>query len=331
MNFILAASGFSDRLYGLMIGVGMIAAIVLAYFVLKRRGYNPDIVFDIAIICIPIAIIGARLYYIFFSVLGKETSWGYWFNKDLTFLGFYRGSDNKLHFEGLGGLAVLGGIIFAAFAAVFIVRPLNRRKKNPLDQMTIIQMFDLFFIMIIMAQGIGRIGCYFAGCCYGRTTSCHVFPFAVEMGGKWVLATFFYEAFFNFAGFGIMLWLYLGKRKSYDGFNFAFYCMWYGLTRAIIEGFRGDSLRLWEGGIRVSQLLSILLLLYGIGSVAYHIYKAKKAGKKFFIFVPETLLNESYYGYEKTIIHLNKIHMEKAAKTEESEDQNKGSGFSFKE
>jgi len=302
---------FVDYLYGICIGLGMVSGIILGYFILKKRGYNPDITLDISIFGLPAAIIGARLYYVIFSVFEGSSTLGSWFT-DLRILGFER-LNGRLTFVGFEGLAVYGGIIAGALAVAFIVRPINRRKKNPLDRMTVMQMFDLLCILVILGQAMGRWGNYFNDEAYGnvvKNAKWQWFPIAYESvkAGAWVQATFFYESFFNMIGFGLLLWFYYGRRKSFDGFNFACYCIWYGAVRAIVESFRSDSLRLWTNGPRVSQWLSIGLALYGICSVLYHVYQAKKNGKKPFIFVDKAQLDESYYVYEKTIIYLHKIH-----------------------
>ena len=67
---ILSASG-GFNWYGFLIGGGMVVCIIIAYFMAKKRGYYSDLIFDIAICCIPCAIVGARLYYIIFDVIAN--------------------------------------------------------------------------------------------------------------------------------------------------------------------------------------------------------------------------------------------------------------------
>ena len=117
---------------------------------------------------------------------------------------------------------------------------------------------------LILGQAIGRWGNYFNGEAYGwavNNPAWQFFPFAVQAGGGWHLATFFYESVWNLLGFAF---LYLNRarfqRESRFGHVFLWYLLWYGLGRMMIEGLRTDSL-MW-GPVRVSQLLSLLLCVY---------------------------------------------------------------------
>ncbi len=83
------------------------------------------------------------------------------------------------------------------------------------------------------------------------------FPLAVNVGGEWHMATFFYESVWDFIGFWV-LWLNR-KKTTASGNLFLLYLVWYGLGRAFIEGLRTDSLML--GPLRVSQVLSVLLCI----------------------------------------------------------------------
>ena len=134
-----ASGGFNW--YGFLIGSGMVLCIILAYFMAKRRGYYSDLVFDIAICCIPCAIVGARLYYIIFDVIANpDAHWS--FKKIIGLEG------------GLAGLAIYGGLIGACLGALIVVA--MQKKKPTYDRVTFIQMADLCFTVIILGQVIGR-------------------------------------------------------------------------------------------------------------------------------------------------------------------------------
>lgn len=291
--------------YGIIIGSAMVLCILLACVMLKKRGYNYDIVFDIAIICIPLAIVGARLYYVVFDIIGgghPASYWGFW-----RIIGFSENSPSSAY-NGLSGLAIYGGIIGAVIGAIF-VRLINKRKKSPLDRMTYIQMLDAFFVFIMLGQAIGRWGNFANGEAHGAeitNPALQWFPLAVEIGGRYYQATFFYESLWNIIGFGLLMYLCYGKKKSFDGFVFAGYCIWYGLGRMVIEGMRTDSLMC--GGLRVSQMLSGLIFALGVCIILYHIWQAKKNDKKIFIHVAPELLSEEYCGYEKTIMYLHSVY-----------------------
>ncbi len=287
--------------YGFIIASAIVLCVVAAYFTAKHRGLQGDIVVDIILFCLPLAIVFARIYYVIFDLIDG----GEW-----TFLKFIGADDN-----GLKGLAIYGGLIGAVIGA-FLLSLFKKRKKNPEDKrVSFMQLCDLGFVFIILGQSIGRWGNFANQEAHGyliTDPSKMWFPFAIEKGGNWYYATFFYESMWNLVGFGILFFLYSGKFKSFDGFVFACYCIYYGIGRSWIEGMRSDSLWLVPptadgngelpdvGGLRVSQLVSILLILFGVAYIIAHIVRAKKAGKKIFIFVRKDKLDESYFEYEKT-------------------------------
>lgn len=284
--------------YGALIGAGMAICIVLAFFMAKRRGYDSDIIFDIALICIPLAVLGARTYFVVNDIIHNGSEWTFG-----EFFGFFNGE-----FRGFAGLAIYGGLLGALVGAV-IVRLINKRKPAE-KQMTFVQMLDLGFCLIILGQAIGRWGNFANGEAYGQlieNPAWQWFPFAVfiqngKFGTGWYNACFFYESMWNLIGFAVLQVLYNGKRKSFDGFCFAFYCVWYGIIRFFVESLRSDSM--YFGSIKANQLISALIVLLGVGIVVYHLIKAKKEGKKPFVLVDEDKLGFEYYAYEKSFIYL---------------------------
>ncbi len=294
---LFAAGGFNW--YGFLIGSGMIICIVIAYFMAKKRGFYSDLVFDISICCIPCAIVGARLYYIIFDLIANPDA--HWtFKKIIGLEG------------GLSGLAIYGGLIGACLGSL-IVLALQKRKKE-YERVSFMQMADLAFTVIILGQVIGRWGNFANQEAYGNPVTDPAwqwFPYAVKIDAAhsvtgaagWFQATFFYESFWNLIGFALLMWFYNGRRKSFDGFVFSSYCIWYGLGRFFIEGLRTDSLWLVPGVIRVSQLVSVIIVVFGIIFIVVHAYRARATGKKPFLFVEENKLSDEYYGYEKSIFY----------------------------
>ena len=294
--------------YGFLIGLGMVICIILAYTMSVKRGYDKDLVFDICVICIPLAIVGARLYYVIFDIIGGGHAWTF---KQI--LGIGSG--------GLAGLAVYGGLIGGVLGGV-IVHCL-KRNKPPEKKATFLQMADLAFTVIILGQAIGRWGNFANQEAYGQLVtnpSLQWFPYAVHIedsvyASGWYQATFFYESFCNAIGFALLMWLYNGKRKSFDGFCFCIYCIYYGVVRFFIEGLRSDSLYLVSGVLRVSQLVSALLAIGGVVGILVHIYRARSHGKKPFLLVEQDKLGPEYYGYEASILsHPNDYSKEEKKK-----------------
>ena len=167
-------------------------------------------------------------------------------------------------------------------------------------------MADLAFSLFLLGQAIGRWGNFFNQEAYGNPVTdpnLQWFPYAVyiDAANGYYQATFFYESMWNIIGFALLQWLYAGKRKSFDGFVLYGYFIWYGMGRMFIEGLRSDSLWLVPDVIRVSQLLSAILLFFGLAMIIVHIVQAKRHGKEPFILVPINELNDEYYGFDKSV------------------------------
>lgn len=239
--------GLHISVYGLLMALGFVVAFIVANHLFKKSGeFSKDITIDLLLIIFPLSILGARIYYCVFSA------------EHFTFVEFLQIWN--------GGLAIYGGII-GGFLGVLIYALIKK--------INILKLTDVIAVGLILAQGIGRIGCYFGGCCYGievTNPSLCWFPFSVLIDGTWHLSTFFYEAIWNFIGF-IILFLVYNKTKQ-KGITTGAYLLYYGLGRCIIETFRGDSL--YIGAIKVSQLLSIILMIVGISLIVYSVISNKK-------------------------------------------------------
>lgn len=290
-NYLLAAGGFNW--YGFLIGSGMVICIVLAYLFGKKRGYYKDLVLDIAVCCIPLAIVGARAFYIIFDLIENPNA-NWTFAKIIGLEG------------GLSGLAIYGGLIGAVLGSLIVLA--LQKKKEVWEKTSWLGMADLGFCLIILGQVIGRWGNFANQEAYGNIVTdpaLQWFPYAVFIDAQnaWFQATFFYESAWNLVGFAFLVWAYMGKRKSFDGFIFSSYCIWYGLGRFWIEALRSDSLWLIPNVIKVSQLISVLIFIFGIVFILAHCYRARNAGKRPFLFVKEDELGSDVYGYEDTILY----------------------------
>ena len=226
---------FHISLYGLLMAVGFIVAFLIANYLFDKSGeYKKGMALDLLLIIFPLSIIGARIYYCIFS----ETSFSF-----VEFLQIWN-----------GGLAIYGGII-GGFLGVLIY--------SLVKKINILKLTDVIAIGLILAQGIGRIGCYFGGCCYGvevTNPSLQWFPFSTLINGVWHYSTFFYESIWNILGF-VLLFIVYNKTKQ-NGLCTGVYLTYYGVGRFFIEALRGDSL--YIGAIKVSQLLSAILVVAGI-------------------------------------------------------------------
>jgi len=256
-NLILKTQGFTIfnffiSWYGIIISFAMIMGLCVAFFICKKKNYRMDLPIDLALFALPFAIIGARIYYCIFN--GVE-------------------SFSQIFRIWEGGMAIYGGVI-GGFLGIVVCCAI---KKEDL-----IKACDLAAPCLILGQAIGRIGCYFAGCCYGIETinpALQFFPMSVEINGVWHLSTFFYESFFDLISFIILLFIAL--KTSRKGITTSCYLIFYGVIRAVLEQFRdpSESLTLLNTNIRVSQALSILLIILGVVTLALSLIKRADNGK----------------------------------------------------
>ncbi len=276
--------------YGLLMATGIVLGVIGAYFAAKHRGLEGDVIIDMIIICLPCAILGARIYHVVFDVLaGNEWTFA-------EFCGFTDGE-----FKGLAGLAIYGAIIGAIGGGVIFHFWKTRKKLPENKRVTFWQIVDVGFALIILGQAIGRWGNIANSEGYGDIITNPAWqwkPFGmIGRDGEWHYSIPLYESIWDIVGFGILLYLYLGRFKSFDGFVFACYGIYYGIGRAWIEAIRVDDV-LMLGGARISVVVSILFIIMGVAIIVTHIIRAKKNNKKPFILIDQSKLNNDYFGYE---------------------------------
>lgn len=238
--------GLEIKFYGVIIATAMLIAVFLSQYLAKKKGVNPDDIIILALLVIPLSILGARTYYCIFS----DTAY--------TFKTFWdiRG----------GGLAIYGGIIGGIIAIVIFAV----YKK---DFKLIIKLFDIIVPSLILGQAMGRWGNFFNQEAYGNLVTnpkWQWFPFAVKIdtstGFEWHLATFFYESVWNLVGFVLSLIVFHKSKRLAT--TTGFYLTYYGFGRVWIEGLRTDSL--YWGPFRVSQVLSAVLVVIGLAILVYN-------------------------------------------------------------
>ena len=231
--------GLNIYFYGVLIALGFLLAIVYCSRNAKDFGIKADDFYDLMLWIIPCCIIGARLYYVLFN------------------LESYLADPGKIFAIRDGGLAIYGGVIVGVLVILFVCR----HKKIPIPAM-----MDLAVFGLLIGQIIGRWGNFMNREAFGAETEifCRMGLTAPDGSIIYVHPTFLYESLWNLAGL-IFLILFTKKgRRKYDGQCALIYFFWYGLGRAWIEGLRTDSLYIGGTGIRVSQALSIALVLISL-------------------------------------------------------------------
>ena len=254
--------GFRIAFYGIIIGIGMLAGMAVAFSDAKRRGQDPDMYLDFALYAIIFSIIGARLYYVIFE-------WDMY-------------KDNLLQILNLraGGLAIYGGVIGAVLTLLVFTR---------IKKVSFFSMADSGVLGLITGQIIGRWGNFFNCEAFGGYTD-NLLAMRIKMslvnpsmisqelldrqivedGTAYIQVhpTFLYESLWNLGVLLFMLWY--RKRKRFDGEMLWLYFLGYGLGRVWIEGLRTDQLKLPGTPLAVSQLLSAVLVVTAAGVIAYH-------------------------------------------------------------
>lgn len=223
--------------YGLMIAIGVLAAYLMAEYRAKKKGLDPDKIFDLAIWCLLGGVLGAKLLYIiveFKSILANP--------KEL------------LHI--MDGFVVYGGIIGGIFSGYLFCK-----RKH----ISFLEYFDLVMPSIALAQGFGRIGCLLAGCCYGRETDSafHIVfrNSAYAPNNVQLIPTQIIMSVLNFAHFFLLI--FLAKRVKARGQVAACYLMCYSVGRFFMEYLRNDP----RGNVSLfstSQFISLFILAAGV-------------------------------------------------------------------
>lgn len=248
--------GYEIKFYGVIIATAMLLGVLLGCKLAQKKKIKSDDILLLALIVLPSAIIGARLYYCFF------------YEHNYTFLELFNLRQ--------GGLAIYGGVIGGIIGIIIF----SIIKK---DWKLIIKLMDIAAPCLILGQCLGRWGNFFNQEAYGNLITnpdFQWFPFGVwiEDENAWFQATFFYESLWNFVGFALLLLVYYKTKQT--GTTASVYFIWYGLGRFLIEGLRSDSLYIANTTIRVSQALSLLLIVVGCVILTINIIKAVKLKKQ---------------------------------------------------
>ncbi len=241
--------------YGIIIALGVLAALWFCMRQKEKYGISEDNLLDSVLWGVPLAIVGARLYYVIF------------------YLDLFRTADGGIDWGKTvavwdGGLAIYGGVI----AAILVCLVLSKKRGFKLGALT-----DLIVMGLLIGQAAGRWGNFMNREAFGSETT---LPWRMQLtttGGALVEVhpTFLYESLWNAVGL-LLLVCIVSKARRFDGENTWFYFLWYGIGRFWIEGLRTDSLYLFNwtiGGqpIRVSQALSLVMVLVSAFMLLYNI------------------------------------------------------------
>jgi len=225
--------GMDIMWYGVIIASAMVLAVIILYRRAPIHKISSEKSLDFVLICVPLGVIGARLYYVIFD----------WEN--------YAGDFYRIINIRNGGLAIHGGLILGFLTAAVLCRLWDIRPLN---------LLDLAAPSIAIAQSIGRWGNYFNQEAHGGPTN---LPWGILIDGQKVHPTFLYESIWCFLLFFVLI--FIDNNRKFEGQTFLLYGILYSIERFLVEGLRTDSLML--GPLKQAQVLSasvfvIFLVIY---------------------------------------------------------------------
>ena len=244
------SSPITIRWYGVIIAFGLILAVLFG----GRKAYvwKMDInkMLDVLIYGALGGVVGARLYYVF-------SKWDY-----------YSACPEEIFQIWHGGLAIYGGLIGGILAALIVCK---------VEKLNILNLLDLCGMSFLIGQGIGRWGNFANQEAFGTNTDSFIGMYSVKTEAyltslvnsgtdiivdpsKPVHPTFLYESLWCLLSF-VILYIVCQKFRKFSGQLFLGYGFLYGIERAVVEGMRTDSLYIGDTNIRVSQLLSLILVI----------------------------------------------------------------------
>ena len=309
--------------YALLITCGIALAVFYTKYRSEREWVSTDNLLDIAMATVILGVIGARLYYVLTSLdSGQYNTLKDWINIRNGGLGIYGG--------------IIGGVI--GLIAMSLIRKVN-----------VFAVLDSAAPGVMIAQAIGRWGNFCNGEAFGspivngQITYAFLGPekmypvgenhilyklrMAVESGATHsegyqgmveVQPTFLYESLWNLLGFVLINIVY--RKKKFNGQIALMYFAWYGFGRMFIEGLRTDSLFIPGTGIRISQMLGLVLFVASVAVLAVgFVFAYKKKLAK--VLVPDFVPDIKEFRSEQKRIEAERVAAKRAARQGENDEQ----------
>lgn len=250
-NEILTIGPVTIHGYGLMIGLGVMAALLLGDYRSKKFGLNGDHIYGMTFSAVILGFVAARILFII-------TEW-----KDFL--------QNPMQYLAGAGFVVYGGIIGGALTIYGFCK---------IKKIDMLAYLDLMIPSVALAQAFGRVGCFLAGCCYGRETDSLLGVVFTNSdfapNGVKLLPTQLFMAGGDLVIMAVLLW-YATKRPM-RGRTSALYLMLYSIGRFIIEFFRNDD-RGTVGMLSTSQFIAVFTLIAGVLGFFVIMPKLSQKGK----------------------------------------------------
>jgi len=237
--------------YGLFVAIGFFVGILVTIRLGKTEGFSAQQVMDMSFIILLSAIIGSRVMYVLINA-------SYYTRQPLDMLKIWQ-----------GGLVFSGGIIGVVLTMIWYIK----RHDLPLGKVA-----DLWAPAIAIGQCIGRIGCFMAGCCYGKPTD---LKWGVTFTHTHALCPLnislhpaqLYSSISGLIIFGVVMLLY--SKRKFEGQIFLWFLILHSTARLALERFRGDDRGLLlNSNMSMTQFVAILILISAAGILL--VVKAKK-------------------------------------------------------
>lgn len=242
---------FALPTYGFLVSFGVVVAILLIQRLAKQQGMDPDKVWNLAIIFVFAGIVGAKLL-MFIAEWDRFVA--------------HPSEIFSLSTLQAGGV-FSGGVVLAVICGAWYMRR---------NHMPGLRTADVFAPGLALGHAFGRLGCFSAGCCFGRETSLpwgvtfHN-PLANEIGGVPlgvpIHPTQLYEMIVELLNFAILYWML--KHKKFEGQVVGAYMFIYGVARFFLEFLRGDPGRGQLFGTWMTETQGIALVMVLAGTVIW--------------------------------------------------------------
>lgn len=246
---LFESSAFTLYAYPLFMGLAWGIGFYLSRYLLEKHDIDSSSLVKLVVGVFITSWVGAK---VFFLVVSSEHKVYQYLYNDNFWLG--------------GGFVFYGGLIFGL--AYYFIYSLWL-KKFPFEH-------SKYLVPgIVFGHAVGRVGCFFTGCCYG--TQCDL-PWAVHMHGEWIHPVQLYEAFGLFAiGYFTLKWV---EAKRSNLFIVTRYLLFYSVLRFVVEFFRGDKIRgVYWYELSTSQIISLAIFFASLFTLIYQMRQSKQLGR----------------------------------------------------
>ena len=255
MGIAFSIGNLDVHWYGIMIMLGVVSALTVGWFEARRRGEDPDHILTLALVIVPLGVIGARLYHVI-------DLWDYYM-------------ENPHLIVSAQGLGIFGAVIGGAIGLIVYTR---------IRRLSTLRWLDIVAPGLLLAQAIGRWGNFFNQELYGGPTDlpwaifiepAHRLPELAQY--EYFHPLFFYEFILNLTG--AVTLLVLGRRfRNWlrDGDIFLLYMIWYGISRFGLEGLKPD---VWTlGGFPTARWITLFAVVISIGVMIFRHRRQRVTG-----------------------------------------------------